>query len=276
MGDGWTLSILAIQGTLPIAPMDSRDVRAALAKMWTPEQYVTIEEAPDSADRGGRKLDALVCGMWSSRGYELDGVEIKISMSDWQRELKDAAKADWWFQHVHRFWVAVPAPLAVKVIPDLPPAWGLLACSETGCKVAVKATKHEAVPLPWSCVLGLLRASSGCGANALLRARREGTEEGERRAREKLDRLTGDPQIREDRDRLAEKIAAFERESGISLRDSWNIQETAKAAALVKQVISGNYDVKRVEEASQQLQHAAKNARELAEAVRALTDSVTP
>jgi len=95
--------------------------------------------------------------------------------------VQDVAKAHWWWERVHRFWVAVPAKIAASVAADLPTGWGLLSCSGAGAKVLVKAVKHEAKPLAETTYLGLLRAASGVGLNALQRARDAGFAEGERR-----------------------------------------------------------------------------------------------
>jgi len=161
--------------------MTAADVREVLARHWPAGTYLSIPEAPPNAMRQGRTLDLLVTSLWSSRGFEREGVEIKVSVSDWRRELADVAKAHWWWERVHRFWVAVPAKIAASVAADLPTGWGLLSCSGAGAKVLVKAVKHEAKPLAETTYLGLLRAASGVGLNALQRARDAGFAEGERR-----------------------------------------------------------------------------------------------
>lgn len=138
--------------------MTATDVRAALALRWPDSDYLSIEEAPQRSDRGGRKLDLLVVSLWRSRGLALDGVEIKVSASDWRRELGNGAKADFWWRHTNRFWVAVSAGLIETVKPELPPGWGLLSCSpDTAPVVAVRAKHREAEPLSWPTCVGLMQ-----------------------------------------------------------------------------------------------------------------------
>lgn len=203
--------------------MTAADVRACLATRWPDSEYLHIPEAPEQSDRGGRKLDLLVVSLWRSRGLELDGVEIKVSVSDWRRELANAAKADWWWRHVHRFWVAVPASIADTVKAELPETWGLLAC-EAGktTKVAVKAPKHTAEPLSWERCVGLLRAASDCGRNALHRAEVRGFADGKKAGLAEAERLTSDGHARQELDVLRQRVAAFEAASGLNISRGWH------------------------------------------------------
>lgn len=230
--------------TIPDAPMSVYDVRAALTMHWPPSEYMHIDEAPDTANRQGRKLDRLVLSLWESRNFEREGIEIKVSMSDWQRELKNAAKADWWWRHVHRFWVAVPAPLAVKIIPELPTGWGLLACSRTGCKAAVKAAPHEAEPLPWGSVLGLMRSASAAGFTAMNHASRLGYEKGlseGKASASKVSAMVGDGQWRKAYEDLQEQVRQFEASSGIAIQHNFRLDRTGKAVALVHDLVNRGF-----------------------------------
>jgi hypothetical protein len=86
------------------------------------EGDLLIEEVP--APGTERRLDLLRIGMWPSRGQHIIGHEVKVSRSDWLRELKEPAKADAWWAHLHEFWVAAPTGI---VRPDeLPDGWGLM------------------------------------------------------------------------------------------------------------------------------------------------------
>src|ERR1017187_4991640 len=108
-----TSQALVLEDQAPVS-MSAAQVRDALLGRWPPSEYVSIPEAPQSSDRQGRKIDVLVVSLWRSRGHEIDAVEIKVSVSDWRRELKQAEKADWWWRHADRFWLASPAPVAAK------------------------------------------------------------------------------------------------------------------------------------------------------------------
>lgn len=71
-----------------------------------------------------RTIDAVSLGLWPSRGMLLDGYEIKVSRSDWLRELKNPAKAEEFAGLVDRLWLVVSDPAIVKD-GELPDGWGL-------------------------------------------------------------------------------------------------------------------------------------------------------
>jgi hypothetical protein len=83
---------------------------------------VMLTEVP--APRSGRRADAIVVGLTRARAG-IDGIEIKVSRADWLRELEQPIKADGWFPHTHRWWVAAPSQSLVKP-EELPPGWGLM------------------------------------------------------------------------------------------------------------------------------------------------------
>lgn len=106
------------------------------------EILLTEAAAPDS----DRRIDLLRIGLWPSRGYGIDGHELKVSRSDWLRELDDPAKADAWWPYVHRWWIVAPDTDTVR--PDeLPTGWGLMLPPRTArgrrFRIAVAADEKE-------------------------------------------------------------------------------------------------------------------------------------
>jgi hypothetical protein len=225
--------------------MTAADVRDALLARYPGDQYLTIFEAPQGSDRGGRKLDALVVSLWKSRGLAIDGIEIKVSMSDFRRELKEPEKADWWWQRCDRFWIAAPAEIAPKIRAELPPTWGLLACTSKGARQAVAAPRNtERADLGWPTLVGMLRASADAGINALNRERSVGFDQGYEHAKRQPE--WGAPSedsyavqsVRNERDRLEETISAFEDASGLRLgRYPHHAQRLGALVRLVDQAV---------------------------------------
>lgn len=108
----------------------SNHIRTAMSKRWTdPEWAIMWEVGQGTGAAGGRYADAVMMSLWSSRGLELHGVEIKISRSDWKREAADPSKAEAIARFCDRWWVHT-APGVVDDLSDLPPAWGLRRCSQ--------------------------------------------------------------------------------------------------------------------------------------------------
>ena len=258
--------------------LTAADVRTALLTRWPPSEYVTIEEAPQSADRQGRKLDVVAVSLWRSRGYELDGVEVKVSVGDWRRELREAGKADWWWQHVHRFWVAAPSDVAAKIRSELPTGWGLLSCGENGApRALVAAERHDAERLPIAAVAGLLRAASGAGFNALQRAEAAGYQRGVASARAEAERINGDEALRRKLADMRARAEAFKAASGLDILGGWGEHEAARIGqmvALVKPHLGDPEGLVRdlVREADR-IGAQAEHLRSAAEALRAMMTS---
>jgi hypothetical protein len=112
-------------------------------------------------DRAGfdasRTLDAVVMDTWPSSGLALHGFEIKISRSDWRRELADPSKAAAFTRWVDYFWVV--APRNVVRDDELPEGWGLLEPRRGALRAAVKPSLLPAEPLDRSFVACILRAA---------------------------------------------------------------------------------------------------------------------
>lgn len=216
--------------------MTAADVRACLALRWPDSEYLSIEEAPQGSDRGGRKLDLLVVSLWRSRGLQVDGVEIKVSLSDWKRELLNAEKADFWWRHTNRFWVAVPAKLVEGVKPDLPPGWGLLSCEPGAApKIAVRPESRTAEPLSWATCVGLMRAAADSGLNALHRAEARGRERGYKEGIEAAERKSGDRVAKAALDELRATVREFEEASGLKITDRWaGVDDLGRLVAIVR------------------------------------------
>lgn len=214
--------------------MNARDICNALEQRYSPSEYVRIHEAPQEANRGGRKLDALIFSTWASRGFDIDGFEIKVSRSDWKRELEQAVKADWWWSRCHRFWLIVPAPHD-KIVKDdeLPSTWGLMEVVDgEGVKVVKKAPKHEAVPIPWDAMIGCLRAMQGTGLNVLHSRYSDGYNEGYKQGQAATKRETDHSAFA----RLHKQVEDFEAAAGFKIADGLNGGEHVGKA--VKRLLS--------------------------------------
>lgn len=206
----------------------SRIIDVLARKKWPDSDYLLIPEAPQDSSRQGRRADLLVIALWQSRGLQRDVVEIKVSVADWRRELKNAEKADWWFHHANKFWVAVPSYIAMTVREELPTGWGLLACTPDTVTVLVSADRHDAEPLTWPQTVGLLRAAADAGVNALNRARSDGYQEGRKAGLEEAKAKLPS----KDQESIA-KVNRFEEVTGIDLTGDFYLpKDFARMCAL--------------------------------------------
>ena len=94
--------------------------------------------------------------MWASRGTGIDVHEIKVSRSDWLRELDDPAKAEAWWPYCNRFWITAPPGIIVPA--ELPEGWGLMELPSNGRRFKVKVAAGSKVPkLTTALMVELLR-----------------------------------------------------------------------------------------------------------------------
>lgn len=104
-----------------------------------------------------RTCDFVAMDLWPSKGLLLHGHEIKVSRSDWLRELKDPSKADEFIPFMNCWWV-VAADRRIVRPGELPDGWGLMVMNGPVLTTPRKAAKRKAEPLPPTRLAALLRA----------------------------------------------------------------------------------------------------------------------
>jgi hypothetical protein len=94
-------------------------------------RYVCAFHVNDGAGYSyGRCLDAIVFDTWPSDGLRLHGFEVKISASDFRRELQDTRKAAAFLPMLDTFSILAPRGIVDREI--LPKAWGLYHPTDDG------------------------------------------------------------------------------------------------------------------------------------------------
>ena len=134
-------------------------------------RYAVAEHVPDKPVFGASIADFIAvdcwrgsydrtCGLdWSDPdgwGYPMHGHEVKVSRSDWLRELKDPGKAEAWRQFCDHWWLVVPDASIVR--DDLPDGWGLLVWQGNGLRAVKRAPKLQRQPMPLATYVSLLRS----------------------------------------------------------------------------------------------------------------------
>lgn len=126
----------------------ARLVIEALRELYPEPAYAFLEQVADATGaRHHRWADALVMGLWPSRGLGLTGIEVKVSRTDWLRELKDPAKAETIARFCDHWFVAVGNEDIVRD-GELPENWGLLVPANTKARIAVKKAAGVLNPQP--------------------------------------------------------------------------------------------------------------------------------
>lgn len=74
--------------------------------------------------KNGRRADAVAYNLYPSRNWKTIGLEVKVSRSDWKKELQQASKNDWFVGQADQFYVVAGRKGIVRK-SELPEGWGL-------------------------------------------------------------------------------------------------------------------------------------------------------
>lgn len=136
-------------------------VTALLREKYSAPEWAFLAGVPNATGFGkSRTADGIAMSLWPSRGLHLYGFEIKVSRSDWMKEVQDPAKAEAFARYCH-VWQIV-APKGIVKVEELPPEWGLLEITDAGnlrAKKAVAPTEPRA-PVDMNILAGLMRSMS--------------------------------------------------------------------------------------------------------------------
>lgn len=214
-------------------PLTERDLLTALATKHGGDAWAFFTHVRNCTgySRRVREADALAMSLWPSRGLELHGFEVKVSRSDWLRELKEPEKTEHsLFQYCDRWWIVVP-PDVVKT-DELPPTWGLLVLGKRWACVK-PAPQLEPVAVDRKFLASLLRRlhqaelEPAAIAAAHERGRKEGASARDYEAQSNKRQL----------DQLRASLKVFEDKSGLQIAE-WNGEQLGDA---VRQVLAGNH-----------------------------------
>lgn len=131
-----------------------------------PPRSVMAEHVRYDPAYGHSIADAISIDTWrdGGRGHCLHGYEVKVSRSDYLREVNDETKHLTWAAHCRYWWIVVPdAKIAFgrDNRPVMPYGWGLLVLRGRWLRQVVAAKRRpQPDPLPDRAVAGLMRATA--------------------------------------------------------------------------------------------------------------------
>lgn len=126
-------------------------------------RYVKAEHVRAQTGFDTRTADFVAVDTWASGKCAVHGVEVKVSRSDWLRELKDPAKSAPFMGWCTYWWLAVPRIGIGGVLDpgELPPGWGLLVVQSSIVPkliAKVAAPRRDVGPVPPESMASLLYA----------------------------------------------------------------------------------------------------------------------
>jgi hypothetical protein len=216
--------------------MNESDIQRLIEKRYAPPAWAALTHVRNQTgfSRATRTADAMAMSLYPSRGLDLIGLEIKCDRGDWVREMKDPAKAEEFVQFCDR-WFLVVADESIVQTGELPTTWGLLVAQKARLVCKVEAPKLTPKPIERHLLAGLLRNVTeryvpyASLVDRVEGARSAGYEEGKRDGERDAGRAPAELR------RLEERVAAFERESGLSL-DKWGSGEVGKRVRLLEHI----------------------------------------
>lgn len=199
-----------------------------------------------------RTFDAVAVNLWPSRGLAIHIFEVKVSRSDWKRELAKPDKAEDACKIADRFSIVAPAGCVKD--GELPPEWGLIEVTGDGDskpwklreKVPAKLLREgspKARPVSRGLLVGMLRAAPGAVPGGKVQASQPEIDAAY--ARGKADAETSHERMRPYREREQAQIIAAVKALQEALQaqgiDSWNCtpERLTKHAAVIAKAIKG-------------------------------------
>lgn len=244
----------------------------ALRTRYPNGAYAFLEQVRNGTgfQRTTRTADAVAMSLWPSRGLELHGFEIKVSRSDWKRELDDPAKAEEIGRFCHRWWLVVGSDEIVQP-GELPSTWGLLQPKGDKLVVKVDAPARQAQEPTWIFLAAILRNVVSGDESMIKRLVDERLNEEHKRQREREaeQKKSEESYLQQRIARLEANVKAFEKASGISINE-WS-PDAGRMGELVNMLLRGRYQAQHVESAATQLEMAAKETRAAADALKAIS-----
>lgn len=212
--------------------LNTQEVMALLRARHPKGEYAFFTEVANATGTHcKRHCDALAFSLWPSRGLTLTGFEVKVSRSDWVKELRDPAKAE----SVARFcdfWYVVVGNKTIVQLGELPATWGLMAPDKDKLKIITPAANLQPAPIDRNFIAALFRAAQEqIGPyHEIQKIRQEEYKRG---------RSEGKSEMQHKIDVLERTIKKFEDEAGVKL-DYYDVGSLVDAMKLVKNGALGN------------------------------------
>lgn len=240
--------------------LQTHEVKHLLQVKYSAPAWALLFEVPDgTGGHKSRSADALAMSLYPSRGLELNGFEIKVSRSDWQKELKDPTKAEAICRYCDRWWI-VAGDASIVQDGELPPTWGLLVARGGKLVQKVKAPKLQSQQVTRPFLAAMLRRTSeqGVDKSLLQQSERAGYERGYTSGQ------CSAGNYKERFDKMQEKLNEFEEATGFAFDQYPATYKSGKEIGekMIK-VLSGYYETpaQKISSMADQLEIAARQLR---------------
>lgn len=207
--------------------MTAEDIRKLLRRNYAPPAFALLEEVGNATGFDtNRHIDAIAMSLWPSRGLDVSGFEIKISLGDWRRELANPEKAEAIQKYCDYWWVV--APKGVVPIETIPENWGLMEATERTLKAKKVAPKLSPQPITREFLAAMLKRTGDWAAQIAKDDSRfiDGREAGRKEMEYEVKLIQR--QLAE----LESRVRQFQNASGVVI-NKWNAVNIGDAVRLV-------------------------------------------
>lgn len=213
-------------------------LHAGVKRLFPAPGFIVMQEVRNATGfDSNRSADCLALGMYKSRGRELWGFEMKVSRSDWVKELEQPAKAESWLRYCDR-WALVIADEKMVHPGELPEPWGLYAPVKGKLKCIKPCPKLDPDPLNRIALTALMYAASKAD-EAVLHAQLAGEFERGKKSAYDHNKHNADKYLE-----LVKIVEAFEEASGLRIQYS-SVESVQGLGKIVSAVRDGKSAIKR-------------------------------
>ena len=208
----------------PESKLSTPQLAALLREKYPREKYALIFDVPDAVSLDQkRRIDAVAFGCWASLGRRIEGFELKVSRSDWLRELRQVDKADPFVAICDLFWL-VTADTKVAKLEEIPAAWGWMAATKSGLRIQRPASPLPGCgpSVPREFVIGVMRRMQDDLLKSPDVAAHIAGKVKEIQDRQENEIKWATQRAREDAERLKKAVHEFEEASGIKF-NPWSM-----------------------------------------------------
>lgn len=242
-------------------------IRKALRAQYPLPQYAVLYEVASGMGKTfGGYADAMVMGLFPSRGLDIHGFEIKVSRADWLRELKKPDKAERVASYCDYFWLVIQEEGIAKV-DEVPSPWGLYALDGKALKVLKRPKKLRAMVPDRAFIGSMLRRANEMAERERSRAEEElNKDEFVKKARkeaEKESKELFETELRmatREHESFKREVQEFEEASGIKI-NRWNGGRMGEAVKLLMG-LTDTRDISEIERLSADIGCMAKRLEE--------------
>lgn len=206
-------------------------------------EHVFLFDVPDVVGlHQSRRCDGIAIGMWGSSGRHIAGFEVKVSRSDWLRELKHVNKADPFIERCDRWWL-VTGNANIAKLDEIPATWGWMNATKSGLRTLKPAhalsQSRDQIERLWAFALIRCAASHKDASSPEVLAKFEAARASYQRAADERVEMEI-KRISPAYERLRAEADKFEKDSGMKLGD-WRLGNVGKLARKLHEISADGY-----------------------------------